>query len=276
MIFATFRFVLILFFRIFGAFTFYCAKKRKKIALYNLNLCFPEKKYYEKKKILKESYVSLGRWLADFLLLRFYTNKNIDRYVKVKNLDYLQKALDSDKGVILSTAHFGSWELAAHFFALKGYKCLILYNPIKSPKWLEVLVKNNRGLSGNILVAKQNSLLTIYRHLKKGGIVTFLSDQHCLPADGRKVPLFGHNVWTHTAFIKLSLKTGAPIVPGFIFTKSVFRYEVEFFQTLYPEDFLKFKDSEYQMVLASNKTLEKAIFKSPGHWMWQHRRFKNL
>ena len=154
--------------------------------------------------------------------------------------------------------------------------CAALLLSISYGYGFKVAVKNNREISGNILVAKQNSLLTIYRHLKKGGIVTFLSDQHCLPADGRKVPLFGHNVWTHTAFIKLSLKTGAPIVPGFIFTKSISKYEVEFFKPLYPSDFLKFKDSEYQMAFSSNKTLEKAIFKAPGHWMWQHRRFKDL
>ena len=220
--------------------------------------------------------MSLGHSLADFLLLKFYTKKNIDKYVQIKGLEYLEQALKRNKGIIFSTAHFGSWELAAHCFALKGFKSLILYNPIKKPLWLENFVKKRREISGNCLIPKKNSLFSIYKKLRKGDMVSILIDQSCLPGDGRKINLFGYETWTHTAFIKLSLKTGAPIVPGFIFTKSLFKYEIDISEPLYPEKFVEFKDLEKQIALTSNQTLEKAICKAPELWMWQHRRFKNL
>jgi Kdo2-lipid IVA lauroyltransferase/acyltransferase len=276
MIFATFRVAIILVFRLLGKVTFYFSKKRKPVAFENIKRCFPEKNKKEKNKILKGSFVSLGHSLADFLLIKSYKQKDIDHYIQAKNLHYFDEALQKGKGVILSTGHFGSWELAAHYLALKGFKSLILYNPIKWPEWLEVFVKKRRECCGNVLISKKRSLISLYKRIKSGGIVTLVTDQNCMPSDGIKAPLFGQNVWTHTAFIHLSLKTGAPVVPGFIFTKGLIKYEIELFKPLYPEDFTNLKNPEYQMAVASNKALESSIRRSPDHWMWQHRRFKNL
>ncbi len=278
-IFATFRVVAVLFFRFLGFMVFSCSTKRKPITKKNINLCFPIKNKKDEKrnnKIARDSFITLGHAFADFLLMRFYNKKNIDDYFTLKGLDNFYKAQEKQKGVIFSTAHFGNSELAAHCFALKMFKSLILYNPIKKPLWLERFVKNNREISGNVLIAKQNSFFSVYKTLKKKGVVGFLTDQNCTPRDGRKVPLFGHNVWTHTAFIKLSLKTGAPIVPGFSFIKKLSKYEIEFFPPLFPEDFKKYDDPEYEMALEINRILENVIYKSPDQWMWQHRRFKNI
>ncbi|MCK4651080.1 hypothetical protein KAT08_02785 [Candidatus Babeliales bacterium] len=279
MIFATFRFLIILSCRFAFWIGFYFSRKRRKIAINNLNLCFPIKNKSDRKKnkkIARDSFISLGHSLADFLLLNFYTKKRIEKYVKIKNFYHFEKVLKQCNGLILSTAHFGSWELAAHFLATIGFKSLILYTPIKKFYWLEKFVKKKREIGGNILISKYNSLLTVYKTLKHGEVVSFITDQHCFPVDGLKVPFFGYKVWTHTAFIKLSLKIGAPIVPGFIFKKNLSSYCVEFFDPLYPQDFIKFDDAEYRMALASNNILEKVIRKNPNHWMWAHRRFKNI
>ncbi len=209
-------------------------------------------------------------------MLKFYNKNNVDRYLDVENLHHFKDAKNKGKGVIFSTAHFGSWELAAHIFALKGFKSLILYKPLKKPQWLEVWVKKRRQINGNVLISKYNAMLTVFRALKKGKMVGFIADQHCTPEDGLLVPFFGHKVWTHTSFIKLSLKTGAPIVPGFMITKNFFKYEMKVFKPLYPQDFLQYENPEYEMAVASNKILEQIIRKKPENWMWMHRRFKNL
>ena len=201
-------------------FIIYCfSKKRKPIALSNVNLCFRKDNNLSKtknKKIVKDSFISLGHSLADFLLLSFYNKKNIEKYVEIENLEYFLQAQKKGKGVIIVTAHFGSWELAAHALALMGIKSLVLYNPIKAEKflWLENLIKNNRQRSGNILISKNNSLLNVYKHLRRGGNVIFIADQHCSLKEGFKAELFGNPAWTHKAFAELSLKTGAPIVSG--------------------------------------------------------------
>ena len=76
MIFATLRLVSTLFFRSLGHLFFYLFKKRRKIAVANVQKCFSflhaEKKCTPKKvnKIVKQSFAGLGQNLSDFLLLR--------------------------------------------------------------------------------------------------------------------------------------------------------------------------------------------------------------
>ncbi len=276
MIFATFRLVFVLLFRFLGMVVFLFSKKRRAISIKNLRLCFPEKTKREINKIARDSFILLGHSFADFLLVRFYSKDYINKHFEINGLDDIKNILDKGKGIVLSASHFGSFELAAHLMALNGLKSLILYNPIKNNPWLEKLIKNNREFGGNRLIPKKNSFFSVYKRLRKGGIALFAADQNCCADEGRKVPLFLNSTWTHTGFINLSLKTGAPIVQGFIYTKNLFDYEIYILPPLYPENFLKLKDPEYEMILAVNKGLETAIKKSPAHWMWQHRRFKNL
>ncbi|MFH1461722.1 MAG: hypothetical protein ABIF12_02130 [bacterium] len=276
MIFATLRLTMVLIFRFVGKIVYFCSKKRKNITLKNLHLCFSDKSVHEINQIAKDSFALLGHSFADFLLVRFYKKKYLQKHFKINNFENFTSALNLGKGVILSTAHFGSFELAAHFFALMNYKSLILYNPVKKYLWLEKIVKRNREFAGNILIPKQNSLLTVFKRLKRGGAVLFAADQNCYPPDGKLIPLFSNLVYTHTGFVNLSLKTGAPIVPGFIYIKNLFDYEIDVLSPLYPQDFLKFEDPEYEMSLAINRALELAVKRFPAQWMWQHRRFKGL
>ncbi|MFH1644156.1 MAG: lysophospholipid acyltransferase family protein [bacterium] len=281
MIFATCRIFTILFFRFVAALFFYFSKKRRPVAAANVDLCFPPEKNSDKKKnnkIVKKSYLSLGHSAADFLLMRFYNKKNIDKYITTEGMECFYDAQKKGKGVIIITAHFGNWELAAHYLALKGIKSLVLYNPIKAKNflWFERFVKNNRQRSGNILISKKNSLFNVYKHLRRGGNVVLISDQHCYPPEGIQTKFFNQNVWSHKAFAELSLKTGAPIVSGFMFIKNLNKYLLKVYKPLYPQDFEKFKNPEIEIASSGNKILEDAILRSPGQWMWQHRRFKNI
>ena len=228
------------------------------------------------KRIARKSFISLGHTLGDFFLLPKYTKKNIDKYVFIKNIEVLKEAVASKRGVILVGAHFGSWELAAHALALKGLPSLIVYNKFKYSSWFEGYAKRRRELSGNKLIEKNQAMLSIYKHLKNGRMVTLVVDQHAHPPLGIKVPFFGIDAWTHTSFAKMSLKTGALVVPGFLFIDGLFRYTIDFKQLLDPDDFRDNPDPVYSMILAFNQSLETVIKRAPEQWMWQHRRFKKV
>jgi KDO2-lipid IV(A) lauroyltransferase len=107
-------------------------------------------------------------------------------------------------------------------------------------------------------------------------VATLIVDQNCKPADGIRIPLLGQEVWTNISFARLSLRLGAPIIPGFICTKGLGEYELCIGRPLYPEEFKKQEDPAKEMASAFYWELDQAIQKSPGQWMWQHRRFKNL
>ncbi|MCK4517968.1 lysophospholipid acyltransferase family protein [Candidatus Babeliales bacterium] len=272
---ASLRLASLAFFRLLGVVFFCCFKKRRKIAIKNIIRCLPVD-HKRAKAIARKSFISLGHTLGDFLLLPKYTKKNIDRYVSIKHLDVLKEAVASKRGVILVGAHFGSWELAAHALALHDLPSLIVYNKFKASCWFEGYAKRRRELSGNKLILKEQAMLPLYKHLKIGRMATLVVDQHAHPPLGIKIPFFGIDAWTHTSFAKMSLKTGALVVPGFMFINGLFRYTINFETIFDPDDFRDKPDPVYSMVLAFNQELEVAIKRAPEQWMWQHRRFKKV
>jgi len=286
MVFATLRFGSVLFFRLLGRVLFYFFKKRRLVALANVTKCYdfifksakPNSLLarYKIRRLVKKSFAGLGQNLSDFLLLRWYTKNNIDRYISIHNIEHLKVARAKGCGVIISTAHFGSWELAAHYLALKGFESVIIYNKFKAVPRIDAWVKNQRERVGNTLILKQNSFLTLFKQLKNGGIVTLMTDQHAFPPEGISVPFLGVDVWMHAAFVKMSIKTGAPIVPAYMVVKDYLRYVIEFGKPIDPDEYVQHSDPVYAMTLACSKALEKAIITNPELWMWQHRRFKRV
>ena len=103
-----------------------------------------------------------------------------------------------------------------------------------------------------------------------------MTDQHAVPPEGIKVSLLGQDAWTHATFVKMSIKTGAPIIPAYMFIKGYSKYTIEFGEPIFPGDYAEKKDPIYSMTCACNKALERAVNARPELWMWQHRRFKKI
>lgn len=273
MIFATLRLPIVLFCRAMGSILFYLFKRRKNVAVSNVSRCFPA---VNPIRVARRSYANQGQTLADFLLLKWYTKKNIDRYVSFRNMHYINNALAQGRGVIVSTGHFGSWELAAHALALYGFKSSIVYNKLKKPVWLDGLVKKNRERSGNKLILKERAFIALYKALKKGEAVTIVTDQHAYPPEGDKMCFLGQEAWVHSAFVKLSIKTGAVIVPAFMFTEGYSKYVIKAFSPIDPFDYANAADRVVTMTKRAHQALEGVIEREPTLWLWQHRRFKEL
>ena len=106
-------------------------------------------------------------------------------------------------------------------------------------------------------------------------MTVMLTDQHAFPPDGEKVSFLGKEVYAHSTFVKMSIKSGAPIVPAYTYVKKNYKYVVEFGRPIDPKNFLE-EEVFSKMHRKCHGALEKAVIKAPQLWMWQHRRFKKV
>ena len=97
-------------------------KKRFHIVMTNLNLAFGESKTKEEKlEIAKKCYYNFAKYLGiNFILNQNTTKQKILDQVVFKNEHFLLDAMKSGRPIIVTTAHFGQWEIfglavAAHF-----------------------------------------------------------------------------------------------------------------------------------------------------------------
>src|SRR5947208_2801683 len=83
------------------------------VGMRNLQLAFPEKKHRERGRILRGTFTSMGRQLAEVCLFPSYTQKNVHDVVVYDGFENFERALARGKGVLFLAAHLGGWELGS-------------------------------------------------------------------------------------------------------------------------------------------------------------------
>ncbi len=257
----------------FGSISFYILKKERKKALENLDIAFGDSKSEaEKRSIAKKAFENLGKNLIEVVSIPKFNRGNINKYVSCKNIGILKRFVLENKGVIILSAHFGNWELLAHYLAINGLPMNVIARRVRM-EGLEVFL---------IRIRKQNSVNILYRDASAKEIVDLLRDKKFVgimpdqdmdSVSGVFVDFFGKSAWTPSGAAVLNLLTGAYIVPCFIVRKA-FGHEVLIEN---PIETVKTGDKRKDILENTQRytrTIEDCIRKYPEQWVWFHDRWK--
>jgi KDO2-lipid IV(A) lauroyltransferase len=178
------------------------------------------------------------------------------------------------KGVILLSGHFGNWELLAYSAGLfSGLPALIIVKPQKN-KVADDLLNSYRMQRGNSVISMYNAAFTIFKQLKKGGVVALLADQSATKDKDIYIDFFGIPAATYESPAELALKLDVPIVMGFAVRQSDGTYSVDL-QEIKHDDLEHNKEGIEELTRRHVSALENAIRANPNHWAWQHRKWKH-
>lgn len=253
----------------------YSLSKRQAVMIKNLRAVFAaEKSPRELARIARESMRNLGRSGVELLRVPSMDRSFVEKNVNVVGRSKVDEALGKGKGVIFLTAHFGSWELLNIFASLLGYPMVALAREQKHPR-SDAYLNSLRRSKGSEVIYKGMPVREILRALRKGRIVGILSDQDA-GRNGVFVRFFGRHSSYPKGFAAFSLRTGAPILPAFIFREGLNRHRIEVEGPLViPPDDLSEEDKEKNILSQFAAILESKIRKDPGQWLWAHRRWKS-
>jgi KDO2-lipid IV(A) lauroyltransferase len=256
-----------------GECAFFLASAQRRKAIDNLRLAFgSEKSGREIRSIARGVFRNLGENLFETLNSSKFTARNIDRYIKIKGLGIVEKALSQKRGFIVLSAHFGNWELLAGYFGLKKYPVNVLARRLRYEKYDKWVNGLRSGMGVNV-VMRDESAKTILKLLKDGQSIAILADQDISSLDGVFVDFFGRQAFTPTAPVMLALATAVPIIPMFIVREKDGH-------TIYVEEPLELditgnKDADIKVNTQKwSKVIESYIRKYPSQWVWIHERWK--
>ena len=258
-----------------GKLFYYLLPIRKKTAVSNLKLAFPERSEEEIKNIVKGCYVNVLTVIGEFFYMRKLSVEKLHKLLKVKNIELMREKLKHGKGLIMISGHFGNWELTAYGVS----KMLnIPFNVIvkeQTNKRVNEGINNIRTSGGNRMIDMRNSLREILTVLKSNGIVAMLGDQSA-PKENVKVKFFVEGVPAYEGTARIAIKTGAEVMFGVSTRNPDGTYSLE----LQEIDTSKYKESNEENVKALTQAhvdlLAEYIKLRPDHWLWFHRRFKNV
>ncbi len=249
--------------------------RRKKIAIDNLRMAFPEKSETEILEIAKKAFQNFGITIAELLWFPRITPEILNNLVKFQNLELLTNRFKEGKGVIMLTGHFGNWEL---FALATGFVTKISCNIIVKTQTnllVDKLINQHRTLLGNRVVPMELAVREILSSLNQGGVVGIVADQSA-PKESIFVNFFGRKVATFQGPAVFGLRTRAAMLMGVIIRKPDFTYEV-IIEEIQTSDITEYNEANvYELTQRHTAVLEKFIRLYPEQWMWTHRRWKNV
>ncbi len=248
--------------------------KLAKTADRNLEIAYPGISDDEKKRIVSGTFESLGRQLGFISHFKKFKHEDIRDLVElVGREEYFDPAVDTGRGILFFTGHFGSWEVFNLLPPAFGYHMNILVRRIDN-QLVEKYVDSLRTKFGCITIDKKQSARKMYRLLESGEILGILADLNVQEKEGVFVDFFGVPASTTTSIAKLALKTNAIILPAFAVWEEAKNKYVVYLDP--PVEFDPNADLEDQIIEVTQKltgVVEKYVRKYPEQWLWVHKRW---
>jgi Kdo2-lipid IVA lauroyltransferase/acyltransferase len=246
----------------------------RRAAEWNLRMAFPEWPEREHHHILRGMVRQIGWMAGEFSQFPRYTRKTIERVVLLDGFENFAEPRQRGKGVLFLTGHMSAWELAPFAHALYDRPLHFLARRIENAR-VDALVSHYRGLSGNQPIDKNQSARAILKVLQAGGTVGILADVNTSLEEGVFVNFFGIPASTTTGIARIALRTGAAVVPAFLFwdenlRKYRLRYEPEVKLARTSDEEADVRENTARF----NRVIESFIRAHPEQWIWVHKRWK--
>jgi KDO2-lipid IV(A) lauroyltransferase len=253
-----------------GGFLHGFVRSRRRIALRNVELCFPELDEAARRMLVHEHFRWLGRSLLERGLLFYAPRERLKRLIHVEGDVGLAER--SPKPVMWLAPHFMGLDVAgASVLLFQKRKGISIYQEQSNPVMDAALRKGRLRLGNAEIFSRNDAAKALVRAIRKGDAFFNLPDMDFGARDAAFVPFFGVPAATLLAPSRLARALGmvvqpviAEILPGGQGYRVVFGEPFEGFPT----------DDALADTALLNRWIESEIRKHPAQYLWVHRRFK--
>lgn len=239
----------------------YPARVRK-----NLALIWPDLAPVRVEEIVQAVCDNAGRTLAELYSPKEFKALVADANVLGAGLDPILQAQAQGRGVILISGHFGNHDIARAVLASKGMAVAALYRPQSNPYFDKHFAATIRAISEPLFARGRRGVAEMVTHLKKGGMVGMLIDQHF--TSGAPLQFLGQRAMTSLSAAEMALKYNCLLVPVYGIRKP----DGLHFDLLVEEPVVH--SDAASMTQALNDSLAAQVREHPEQWFWIHRRWK--
>lgn len=258
----------------FGSMAYWLLAKERDLAIYHLGMAFGgEKSTQEILTLSKQVFRMMGKNAGEVLrATRVKDMNDLAKFLTTHGFENYEAAAAKGKGVIFLACHLGPFDIQVTYMSLCGLKPNIIGTPLKDPRLNELLFAY-RNAHGAVAVERGKDTLRLLKALLKGGTVAILIDQDT-KVKSRFVEFFGMPAATPVGAAILAMKTGAAVVPTYIYLNEDGKQHMH----ILPEIPLVLTgDEEKDMITNTQnytRSIEHVVRKHPEQWVWIHKRWK--
>ncbi len=248
--------------------------RRRRVTLDNLEIAFgSEKSAAERRAIARATFRNLGEHLIDFSRMRRLTPDTFSSVCTIEGLERVEQLLARRAGLLMLSAHFGSWELASAIALRLTSRMHVIVRPLDNPA-LARLVDAYRRYSGYHAIPKNQALSASLKALRRGEIIGLLMDQSSLRHEGIPVPFFGTDAYTSIGPALMALRAGCPVIGVFLVRQGPGKHRLVFSEEIPIQRSGNLRQDIADNTRRFNQLIESYVRAYPDHWFWLHRRWK--
>ncbi len=253
-----------------GAIGWHVVASRRRVALRNLELCFPAMDAAARERLARQHFRWLGRSLLERGLLWYASPARLKRLIRVEgDVGFAER---SDKPVMWLAPHFMGLDVAgASVLLFQKRKGISIYQRQSDPVLDRALRRGRLRLGNAEIFSRDEAGKALMRAIRKGDGFFNLPDMDFGLRDAAFVPFFGVPAATLLAPSRLAKALDmvvqpvvAEILPG-----------GQGYVVRYGEPWTDFPtDDPVADSARMNRWIESEIRRDPAQYLWVHRRFK--
>jgi lipid A biosynthesis lauroyl/palmitoleoyl acyltransferase len=246
-------------------------KRRKVIAMTNIQIMFPELTQLEQEKICRQCFDSMGAAAVENIIAWFMSKR---RFAKIDFTFHGVEAFKAShenpqQGTLMLGCHYTAIEIAGRYIS-ENFPPIYLVYQRNRHKVFEYVSRKQRHKYVEECFTRKN-LLPIVRVLRNKQTLWYAPDQDFGQEHTIFVPFFDIPCSTLTATSWLVQKSKARVFPVY----QLRRDDLSGYDLYADEPWDNFPSGDvYQDALRYNQWLESVIKRHPAQYLLQHRRFK--
>ncbi len=257
-----------------GNLLYFVLARHRRVALESLEIAFSDKSLAERRRMARHFFIFMSQGSFELLFVLKNPDKLFD--IRLQGKKHLDKALAKGRGVILVTAHIGSFPLLSLKLAKSGVPVHFVTRPMRDKRAGDYLfeLRSSVGVKTIYSYPRRECVNNIIQALRSNEVVILQMDQN-FGTGGVWVKFFGKLAATPVGPVSLALRTKAAVIPAYIYKEKKGTHCIEIF----PEEKLIITESKEETVLKNVITLTRIIqswvTKYPCQWSWIHKRWKS-
>jgi len=253
-----------------GALLWRLGKRRRNIALRNLELCFPELPAAERQALAREHFALIGRSFLERGLLWFASPARLQRLMHIKG--NIRLAEETPGAMMWLLPHFLGLEWVGPAIMLNQKRPGVdVYQPQSNPVLDARMLAGRARFGETAFIDRHEGIRPVLRLIKKGYAFLNAPDMDFGPKDSAFVPFFGVPTCTLLAPARMAAGQQMVVQPLVVtMLPGGQGYEIDACDPIpgYPSG-----DAEAD-AHRFNAWLEARIRRHPAQYFWVHKRFK--
>jgi len=246
------------------------ATSRRKIALRNLELCFPQMPLAHREALVREHFQWLGRSILERSLLFYASTERLKRLIHVEG--DVRLAEHSERPVMWLVPHFMGLDVAGAATQLFQKQQVASIYQEQSDAVMDAAIRRGRlRYNQGDVFPRSDSAKPLIRAIRRGWAFFNLPDMDFGERDAAFVPFFGVPCATLLAPSRMARALNMVVQPVVAeMLPGGEGYRVRFLQawTHFPSD------DALADTAAMNRWIEEEIRRNPAQYLWVHKRFK--